>query len=153
LAGRRVVIWPDNDKSGKVYATGVLRQLNALEGSDHDISLVNVEPLGLQEKGDAFDWVEQGHDERDLLGLTITPIPGIEELGVVEVRPDAISDAVDQSEKLLLSQKPYDIFQRYGRLVRILETPHPTSKIIGLAEQILRSVTLNNGFSSIVVDS
>ena len=134
LAGRRVIIWPDTDKAGKIYAVGVWRQLTALEGSDHDISLVNVEPLGLPEKGDAFDWVEQGHDERDLLSLSVVPISGIDELGVVEVRPDAISDAVDQSEELLLKKRPYDIFQRCGRLVRILETPLPTSKIIGLQD-------------------
>ena len=53
LAGRRVLLWPDNDEPGRRYVLDVLKQL---EGLDVDVSgVVDVEALGLPASGDAAD--------------------------------------------------------------------------------------------------
>ncbi|WEN13718.1 DUF927 domain-containing protein [Rhodanobacter sp. AS-Z3] len=54
LAGRHCVIWPDNDAPGAEYADGVTATLHALGCV---VELIDVEPLGLPEKGDAVDWL------------------------------------------------------------------------------------------------
>jgi hypothetical protein len=64
LAGRKVRIWPDYDKAGKVYANDVKLQLEGLMPPS-TIEIVDVAKLGLKEKGDAFDWLQK-HDPEEL---------------------------------------------------------------------------------------
>ncbi|MCA9319500.1 MAG: hypothetical protein KDB53_02135, partial [Planctomycetes bacterium] len=57
LAGREVVIWPDNDDAGESFADGVikcLRNLNPLPS----IELVDVLSMKLPPKGDAVEWLQ-----------------------------------------------------------------------------------------------
>ena len=53
LAGREVTIWPDRDESGQRYAEAVADALLALGCT---VRVIDVEKLGLPEKGDAMDW-------------------------------------------------------------------------------------------------
>ncbi len=53
LAGRDVSIWPDHDEAGQRYATEAAERLLALGCT---VRVIDVEKLGLPEKGDAVDW-------------------------------------------------------------------------------------------------
>lgn len=55
LAGRDVVIWPDNDDGGSRYADDVTAILQALDCS---VKRIDVAPLELPHKGDCADWLE-----------------------------------------------------------------------------------------------
>lgn len=55
LAGRDVVIWPDNDEPGTRYADDVTAILQALDCS---VKRIDIAPLELPHKGDCADWLE-----------------------------------------------------------------------------------------------
>jgi len=54
MAGRRATIWPDNDEAGRRYAQEVTEKL-LTQGCT--VRVIDVEKLGLPEKGDAVDWL------------------------------------------------------------------------------------------------
>ena len=54
LGGRNVLIWPDNDASGRHYADAVLAALRPL---GCEVKVIDVTLLGLPPKGDAVDWL------------------------------------------------------------------------------------------------
>lgn len=56
LAGREVIIWPDNDEAGKNYGNDVAVILQALDCTIH---IVDVDTLSLPPKGDVIDWMAQ----------------------------------------------------------------------------------------------
>ncbi|GAB2621345.1 AAA family ATPase [Novilysobacter erysipheiresistens] len=56
LAGRRCIVWPDNDDPGEKYAADVAAKLTAL---GCDVSIIDVAALGLPNEGDdAADWLQ-----------------------------------------------------------------------------------------------
>jgi putative DNA primase/helicase len=56
LAGREVVIWPDNDEAGLQYAKDVSAKLTSLNAS---IKQIDISLLNLPAKGDCYDWLAQ----------------------------------------------------------------------------------------------
>jgi len=54
LAGRDVLIWPDNDEAGQRYADAVVAALTPMGCT---VQVLDVAALGLQAKGDAADWL------------------------------------------------------------------------------------------------
>ena len=73
LRGRTVAIWPDNDNPGKSYAGEVATLLLAMNCA---VSCVDVEKIGVPDKGDVIDWLaaHQGADSADILALPrLTP--------------------------------------------------------------------------------
>ena len=64
LKGRSVVIVPDNDKAGKDHASAVAVRLQEQAKSVKVLDLP-----GLPEKGDASDWLDQGHQVEALIDL------------------------------------------------------------------------------------
>lgn len=126
LASCRIVIWPDKDQAGKVYAANVLRMLLDTGDSDPNIDIVDVDQLDLQDKGDVYDWIEKGHGRTDILYIPRRPARGIFDVGVIEVDQGNIWKAVDQAEELLMRIDPYAVFQRCGMLVRVSKTTHRT---------------------------
>jgi len=64
LEGHHVVLFPDNDASGKAHAEKIQ---NSLEGAA--ASVRTIELPGLPEKGDILDWLAAGHTKEVLLGL------------------------------------------------------------------------------------
>lgn len=68
LAGKNVVILPDNDHPGRKYAESIARSL-----INSAASVKIVELPGLPEKGDILDWVKvSGNDKAKLLELILT---------------------------------------------------------------------------------
>jgi len=61
LAGRRVVIIPDNDEAGQRHAVSVLESVGPHAASVHIVHLPH-----LNEKGDASDWFDNGGSVADL---------------------------------------------------------------------------------------
>lgn len=59
LAGKPVVIWPDNDAWGQSYARDVREKLSALGCT---LKTIDVSALDLPEKGDAVDWLRAHPD-------------------------------------------------------------------------------------------
>ena len=53
LAGRSVIIWPDNDEPGKSFKDSLIEKLLPL---NCDIKVIDIESLRLPEKGDFVDW-------------------------------------------------------------------------------------------------
>ncbi len=64
LAGRRVIILPDNDDLGRQHAEDVKARLNGKAASVRVVEL----PF-LPDKGDVSDWLDNGHDTEDLWRL------------------------------------------------------------------------------------
>ncbi len=54
LAGREVMIWPDNDPPGQQYGSDVAERLASLGCT---VSVIDAASLGLPPKGDAVDWL------------------------------------------------------------------------------------------------
>lgn len=54
LAGRAIVIWTDNDRAGVEYQDNLALKLHDLGCT---VQLIDLEPLGLPDKGDIVDWV------------------------------------------------------------------------------------------------
>ena len=76
LAGRDVLIWRDNDASGRHYANSVLVMLRPLGCR---VKVIDVDLLGLAPKGDAVDWLAS-HPEAnaaDVLALACEQHPRI----------------------------------------------------------------------------
>lgn len=73
LAGREVVIWPDNDEAGKRYAGRVAEALSLLGAN---VSSVDLGALGLAEKEDCSDWLAKhpGAGADEVLALIPQPV-------------------------------------------------------------------------------
>ena len=68
LRGRHCLLWPDNDAPGSKYADEAAAILQSLGCA---VELIDVEPLGLPDKGDAADWLALHPDAKaaDVLAL------------------------------------------------------------------------------------
>jgi hypothetical protein len=68
LTGRHCLIWPDNDEAGRKYAESAITPLRARVVK---VELIDVEVLGLPDKGDAVDWLTMYPDATaaDVLAL------------------------------------------------------------------------------------
>ena len=68
LAGRSVLLWPDNDSSGQTYAASVQERLSSL---GCDVRVLDVMKLGMGEKEDAVDWLRRNAEAKleDVLSL------------------------------------------------------------------------------------
>ncbi len=68
LRGRHCLLWPDHDAPGHKYAEEVAAILHTL---DCTMEVIDVEPLGLPDKGDAVDWLAMHPDATaaDVLAL------------------------------------------------------------------------------------
>lgn len=61
LAGKTVYLWPDNDKNGFTYIDQVQKCLEK-NSPETTVKIVNVESLGLKEKGDVYDYIQLMQD-------------------------------------------------------------------------------------------
>jgi len=68
--GRLVAIIPDNDSAGKKHAEQIA---NSLYGIASQVRIVELP--GLPEKGDVSDWLNNGHDNGDLIRLIDQTVP------------------------------------------------------------------------------
>jgi len=59
LAGREVIIWPDNDAAGKEAAKSILQELNKANGFSGLASVVDTKSLNLPEKWDLADKIPE----------------------------------------------------------------------------------------------
>ncbi len=58
VAGKEIIIWPDCDEDGEKYATRVKEILNKLDPKP-TVSMINPSELGLVNKEDVYDFIEQ----------------------------------------------------------------------------------------------
>lgn len=77
LSGKKIIVWPDNDKSGQRFAASINRELQALRC---ELWRVNIESLNLPEKGDAIDWLRLNPDATvtTIAALPISKLPIID---------------------------------------------------------------------------
>lgn len=122
LSGRHVIIWPDFDDAGKVYATNVFQQLKAISKDELSCEQIQVDKIGLENKEDAYDYVVKGHGESDILNLPRISLLDISDTGVIEVNMAKKHEAMDKAEDLLLKEAPYVVFQRNETIVRIVDS-------------------------------
>ena len=73
LAGRDIVLWPDNDDAGKDYMERIAEVLRPLAA---DVSTIDVDGLGLASKEDCSDWLAKhpGAAADDILALMPRPL-------------------------------------------------------------------------------
>jgi putative DNA primase/helicase len=126
LSGRHVIIWPDNDEAGKVYAASVFQQLVAVNKSEFKCELIQVEKIGLGNKEDVYDFVAKGHGKSDILNLPKIPLVDISDTNVIEVDMAKKYEAMDKAEMLLVKKAPYVLFQRKESIVRIVDLEEDT---------------------------
>lgn len=101
LKGRRVCLWADNDKAGAQW----LEQLNnTLKALGCNVQVIDIDKLGLPEKGDIVDWVAMRRqqdaavsDDELLQAIKKLPILANEQLLL-------LSDDVAEPSSLILSQ-------------------------------------------------
>lgn len=86
LAGRNVVILPDNDPPGKSFGLLVARILYPVAASVKVVELPDLQP-----KGDVSDWIDLGHGVADLLRLA-DETPRFDP-AAAEMSPDSGRDA------------------------------------------------------------
>ena len=150
LAYKTLIIWPDNDQAGKVWARNVLQKLNETGGSSQQVDIVLVEKLNLKEKWDVVDWIGMGHGKEDLLSIPTQPAGTSEDIGVIDIDQGRIYDAIDQAEKLLLRSDPHAIFQRGGSCMRISKVP--TRSLSSGGETEVTSIGLVTVFANFLLD-
>lgn len=93
LAGRKIIIWPDNDEAGKSYAQAVVNQLREL---GCQLQQINVEALNLPLKGDVIDWLAV-NPEATNSDIAALPTIDISEVTINGAQKEQQSD--DTSEK------------------------------------------------------
>ena len=105
LAGRRVVITPDNDDPGRQHAQAVAR---SLQGIAAEVRIVELP--GLPEKGDAFEWVQGGGTKEKFRELVnAAPLWSPEGSQEASDNPDD-----DEDDSLVISA--YDLVTTYTEL-------------------------------------
>ena len=118
LAGKKIILWPDNDKPGAKYAATVQLMLRQLSAPTISIEVVEIEKLNLPEGGDVVDWADTGAGSIE--DLLIKRIEDTSEIGVILIEGGELSKIVDQCEAVLLKHHPGEVFQRGGRIVRVI---------------------------------
>jgi len=109
LAGRHVVVVPDNDKPGRQYAADVVASLRTAAKS-----VIVLELPGLEEKGDVSDWIRDGGTAKGLQqlvtearerGPAMPELLGID-IGTIDQRLAGERERrLDDAKKLI----PYDV--------------------------------------------
>lgn len=89
LAGRQVVIWPDNDDAGAEFALAAVDQLTK-EGCD--VRWIDVGALDLPDKGDVVDWLQLHPD------ATAADIAELDTHATPPTLDSAIGDPIDPDE-------------------------------------------------------
>lgn len=96
LAGRTVLIWPDNDEAGLRYANAVQDALSVLGCV---VNMIDVAALDLPSKGDAVDWLARNPDAT-ADGVLSLPLMAAE---ISPGTPEAV--AADENEKISQASK------------------------------------------------
>ena len=100
LARHKIVIWKDNDSAGDTWQKDVLLVLSKLD--DVDLSIIDVQKLGLPEKGDIVDYIEiqyaSGKDDlaiiNNIKNLPVLADKQIRDL-LAELAPTSLSQNAD----------------------------------------------------------
>jgi hypothetical protein len=87
LAGRKVIIIPDNDRPGQKHAETVARSLAGKATETHIVRLP-----GLRDGQDVSDWLDQGGTVEELLAMAAAPDPTSED--------DSLADEAELLEAL-----------------------------------------------------
>ena len=97
LAGKNIILWPDNDETGRKHMKQVEAILQKLEPSSR-ISIIEPSDLDLQEKEDCFDYIEQLK--------TIGADVGSELLRVIQAaKPKGVSAGVSERIEQIIAGK------------------------------------------------
>lgn len=122
LAGRHVVLVPDNDEPGRKFARDILASLRGVVRSIRIVELP-----GLRDKGDVFDWALAGGTAEHLLALA-RAVPDMRkvrpELAGIDIAPMSQRLAGERAERLAEAAKliPFGVAYLDDRLGGML--PH-----------------------------
>ena len=91
FAGRQIIIWPDNDEQGAVYADNVARILLKLGCK---VLLVDITKLNLPPKGDCYDWLAANSSatKQDIENLPLLQTPNSKSQTKSEIAYRCIAD-------------------------------------------------------------
>jgi putative DNA primase/helicase len=114
LAGRNVVIVPDNDAKGRAHAKDVVRKLAGIVGSIRVLELP-----GLPPKGDVSNWLARGGDKAELVRLA-------DAAAEAEIRPTITVKAGERHKAAdegiaALHASGVAFYQRGAALVRVCD--------------------------------
>ncbi len=127
LAGKRLVLWPDNDKPGRKYISDVIDCLRALPNPPTEILEIHPGDLDLGDKEDAFDYLASGRTLQDALALA-QPVPAT----VVVVEPEPLPAEPQWPEPI----DPAAYYGLAGDFVRIV-SPESESDPVALLAQFV----------------
>jgi hypothetical protein len=106
LAGRAVLIWPDNDAPGAEYGLEVAARLLAL---GCQVRIIDVQALDLPPKADAWDWCAT-HPQAtidDVLALPVlpaAPLATVATTATPSLPPLPVQQALERARMLLMPQ-------------------------------------------------
>ena len=133
LAGAKVVILPDNDKTGQDFA---LEKAVRMYGKA--VSVKVLELPGLPEKGDIVDWFDAGHTFEELERLAdrcpeYEPPPDTKLPEIIVTDRHLRDITTDALDALYKANQPERIFRRSGILTRISvdEKGRPFTEALG----------------------
>ena len=127
LAGREVMLWPDNDEAGLQYAKDVSAKLISLNAT---VKQIDISLLNLPTKGDCFDWLvhfkqAHGHDATTVdievlqlkIDLTKTPTSDYLTASDAKVLPQTDDEVIKQ----LAALKPLEYDRVRGEKAKALK--------------------------------
>lgn len=118
LAGRRCIVWPDNDEAGLRYATDVAERLKAL---GCEVETLDATRLGVPAKGDAVDWLAA---HRDATAADLDGLPrAANRAGPVRTEPEPLRRPVAPPEPYPLSALGSILAPAAESLQRVIQAP------------------------------
>lgn len=94
LAGKNLIIWPDNDSSGSKYSEAVQAELRKLKPRP-TVRTVNLEPLSLEAKDDVVDFVARYNDIPSQRAAVQTVLDSARVTGAIADLDAEVQDALD----------------------------------------------------------
>lgn len=139
LAGRKVCLWADNDHAGAVWLEQLYKMLKALEC---DVQVIDIDGLGLAEKGDIVDWVAMQRQVRpdisdEQLAAAIKKLPILADEQLV-----FLSDDIAEPSIFILPQEGEQVTPELAQ--SIIEQLAKLSELEYQLKRVLTAKALNN---------
>ncbi len=103
LRGKTIYLWPDNDDAGKKHMEAVKAILKDLGCATH---LIDIDSLGLQLKGDAFDWLKTHHAGAFIKDVPVSTLNKVKDAVLVLPLVVEVTSELMNSQENIVSTAP-----------------------------------------------
>jgi len=137
----RVIILPDNDLTGKEHAENIIKNLT---GIAKEIKLINLPDL--KEKGDITDWIQAGHDKKELFEIINNTAP-------YEAEEKEKKSKITPVEPLQKNEKSYSIEEVREEIKKIIHSDSQENILIKTLAGSGKTVTILKEINSITEEN